>query len=94
MRQARHYLIQRQEDGSAEVEEYVKSDSSAGYRELDLTDGVIAILKRIKQRPILSEYILTNLDGSRANKMQFEHRIAKAEMSLGWKVGELKYTPY
>lgn len=85
-------FIQRQEDSSGKVEEYVKSDSSAGYRELDLTDGVITILKRIRQRPILSEYIFTNFDGSRANKMQFEHRIAKAEMSLGWKVGELKYT--
>lgn len=33
---------------SGEVVDYVKSDSSAGYSELYLTDGVMQIFKRIK----------------------------------------------
>lgn len=86
-------FIQRQEDSEGTVEEYVKKDSTTGYRELALSVGVINILKRIKHdRFILSEFIFSNEDGSRADKMKFEHRIAKAELSLGWKVGELKYT--
>lgn len=86
-------FIQRQEDSSGQVEEYVKSDSEAGYRELIMSDGAIEILKRIKkERTILSEYIFSNCEGNRANKVQFEHRLAKAEIAIGWKTGELKYS--
>lgn len=86
-------FIQRQEDSSGEVEEYVKSDSEAGYRELVLSDTAIIILKRIKhERTMLSGYIFVNPDGQRANKMQFGHRLTKAELAIGWKTGELKYS--
>lgn len=79
-------FIQRMEDSSGKVVEYVKSDSSAGYRELDLSDEVIDIFKRIKRDcKMLSEFIFTKADGSRAEKMVFVHRLEKAEISLGWK---------
>lgn len=86
-------FIQRQEDSSGIVEDYVKSDSKAGYRELVLSDTAIAIMMRIKrERTILSEYIFVNPDGSRVNKEQFEHRLTKAQLAIGWKTGELKYS--
>lgn len=86
-------FIQRQEDSSGNVEEYVKSDSEAGYRELVLSDMAISILTRIKrERNVLSEFVFSNQNGERANKMQFEHRLTKAELAIGWKTGELKYS--
>lgn len=86
-------FVQRQEDSSGEVEEYVKSDSGAGYRELVLSDMVISILMRIKkERNILAEFVFINPDGKRAKKMQFEHRLTRAELTIGWKTGELKYS--
>lgn len=86
-------FVQRQECATGEVVDYVKSDSSAGYRELYLTDGVIQIFKRIKnEQKVLSEYVFSNSDGSRAVKDQFEHRLTKAELALGWKTGKLKYS--
>lgn len=79
-------FIQRMEDSSGKVVEYVKSDSSAGYRELALSDEVIDIFKRIKRDcKMLSEFIFTKADGSRAEKMVFVHRLEKAEISLGWR---------
>ena len=39
-------FFQIREDSSGAVEDYVKSDSSAGYRELDLSDGAIDIFRR------------------------------------------------
>lgn len=78
-------FIQRMEDSSGDVVEYVKSDSEAGYRELELSDEVVNIFKRIKRESrILSEYVFSNSDGSRATKMQFIHRLTKAEIALGW----------
>lgn len=86
-------FIQRQEDSSGAVEDYVKSDSSAGYRELDLSDNVISIFKRIKRdSPILSEFIFTNHIGERKIKRAFENRLTKAELRLGWNSKELKYS--
>ncbi|EHE96286.1 tyrosine-type recombinase/integrase [Enterocloster citroniae] len=84
-------FIQRMEDSSGNVVDYVKSDSEAGYRELDLSDELIQIFKRIKRESrVLSEYVFVNADGSRANKMQFIHRLTKAEIALGWE--KFKYS--
>lgn len=84
-------FIQRQEVANGKVVEQVKSDSAAGYRELDLSDEAISIFKRIRRdSTILSEYIFCNPDGNRATKIQFVHRLTKAEIALGWK--EFKYT--
>ena len=86
-------FIQRMEDSSGNVVDYEKSDSEAGYRELDLSDEIIDIFKRIKHdRKVVSQFVFSNADGSRANKMQFEHRLAKAEKAIGWKVGNYKYS--
>lgn len=84
-------FIQRMEDSSGDVVEYVKSDSEAGYRELELSDEIINIFKRVKRvSRILSEYVFSNSDGSRATKMQFIHRLTKAEIALGWE--KFKYS--
>lgn len=84
-------FIQRQEVANGNVVEQVKSDSAAGYRELDLSDEAIWIFKRIRRdAKILSEYIFCNPDGSRATKIQFVHRLTKAEIALGWE--DFKYT--
>lgn len=82
-------FIQRMEDSSGNVVDYVKSDSEAGYRELDLSDEVIDVFKRIKKGcKLLSEFIFIKEDGTRANKMVFVHRLEKAEIALGWKEKE------
>ena len=79
-------FIQRMEDSSGNVVEYVKSDSSAGYRELALSDEALELFQRIRRDgKVLSEFVFTNADGSRANKMVFVHRLEKAENTLGWK---------
>ncbi|WP_243126736.1 tyrosine-type recombinase/integrase [Clostridium sp. HBUAS56010] len=79
-------FIQRMEDSSGEVVDYVKSDAETGYRELNLSDELIDIFKKIRRSSnILSEYIFLKEDGSRADKMVFVHRLEKAEITLGWK---------
>lgn len=82
-------FIQRMEDSSGNVVDYVKSDSEAGYRELDLSDELIEVFKRIKRDcKLLSEFIFVKEDGSRADKMVFVHRLEKAEIALGWQEKE------
>lgn len=84
-------FIQRMEDSEGNVVESVKSDSEAGYRELDLNDEVIDIFKRIKRESqVLSEYVFSREDGCRADKMQFIHRLTKSEIALGWE--KFKYS--
>ncbi|MDR1769642.1 MAG: site-specific integrase [Hungatella sp.] len=78
-------FIQRMEDSTGKVVEYVKSDSEAGYRELNLSDELLDIFKRIRRSSkLLSEFIFVKSDGSRAEKMVFVHRLEKAELALGW----------
>lgn len=79
-------FIQRMEDSSGKVVNYVKSDAETGYRELNLSDELIDIFKKIRRSSdILSEYVFIKEDGSRADKMVFVHRLEKAEITLGWK---------
>ena len=78
-------FIQREEDSTGSVEDYVKSDSPAGYRELALTDSAMNILKRIKNDvKVMGEYIFVHSDGSRKTAMQLAGRLEKAEKALGW----------
>lgn len=78
-------FIERMES-EGKVVDYVKSDSEAGYRELSLSDEVISLFKRVRRdSKLLSEFIFTTQDGSRADKMVFVHRLEKAEIALGWK---------
>lgn len=79
-------FVQRMEDSSGQVVEYVKSDAETGYRELNLSDELIDIFKKIRRSSeILSEYVFIKEDGCRADKMVFVHRLEKAEIALGWK---------
>ncbi len=79
-------FIQRMEDSSGKVVDYVKSDAETGYRELNLSDELIDIFKKIRRSSdILSEYVFIKEDGARADKMVFVHRLEKAEIALGWK---------
>lgn len=79
-------FIQRMEDSSGQVVDYVKSDTETGYRELNLSDELIDIFKKIRRSSdILSEYVFLKADGSRADKMVFVHRLEKAEITIGWK---------
>ncbi|MDR1550311.1 MAG: tyrosine-type recombinase/integrase [Hungatella sp.] len=85
-------FIQRMEDSTGNVVECVKSDSEAGYRELNLSDELLDIFKRIRRSSkLLSEFFFVKSDGSRAEKMVFVHRLEKAELALGWKtMGNVK----
>lgn len=79
-------FIQRMEDSSGQVVEYVKSDSEAGYRELNLSDELLDIFRIIEtDRKSSADYIFLKEDGTRADKMVFVHRLEKAELALGWK---------
>ena len=74
------------EDSSGQVVDYVKSDAETGYRELNLSDELIDIFKKIRRSSqILSKYIFIKEDGNRADKMVFVQRLEKAEIALGWK---------
>lgn len=78
-------FIQRMEDSSGNIVEYVKSDSEAGYRELVLTDSVINMLKLIKNSSqVLSEYIFCNEVGARKTKLQFLNKLRRAERAIGF----------
>lgn len=78
-------FIQRMEDSTGKVVEYVKADSEAGYRELALTSYALKILKRIRQNSrILSEFIFCDEFGTRKTKLQMLNRLRRAEKSLGW----------
>lgn len=84
-------FIQRMES-AGKVVNYVKSDSSAGYRELPLSDEVLHLFRKVKNdSKILSEFVFTKPDGSRLDEMVFVHRLEKAENALGWnKTGNMK----
>ena len=76
-------FIQRMEDSSGNVVDYVKSDSEAGYRELVLSNSVIKFLKRIKEdSTMFSEFIFCNGVGARNTKLQFLNKLRRAERTL------------
>lgn len=79
----RTIFIQRMEDSTKNVVDYVKSDSEAGYRELVLSNSVIELLKRIrKDSTVLSEYIFCDNVGVRKTKLQYLNRLRRAEKAL------------
>lgn len=76
-------FIQRMEDSSGNVVDYVKSDSEAGYRELVLSNSVIKFLKRIKEdSTMFSEFIFCNGVGARKTKLQYLNKLRRAERTL------------
>lgn len=75
--------IQRQES-EGKTEEYVKSDSSAGYRELPLNDRLIRLLKRLQRDSgNLSGYIFTDAQGQRKTVSAIQKRLIYAQVGKG-----------
>ena len=67
-------FIQRQES-ERKVEDYVKSDSASGYRELPLSSQVISLLKQLRQDfgPV-SEYVFSDAQGRRKTSSALQKR--------------------
>jgi len=77
-------FIQRQESNGT-VEEYVKSDSSCGYRELALSGNVQSLLRELRANTVNpSQYIFVSEEGERRTTTQFAGRLENAEKYLGW----------
>ena len=62
------------------VEEYVKSDSAAGYRELPLNDHLLSLLRDIQtESSSLSGYIFSDADGKRKSAAAIQNRLIYAQ---------------
>lgn len=73
-------FIQRQES-QREVEDYVKSDSACGYRELPLNDHNMKLLQRLRQDfGLVSEYIFSDDDGCRKTSKAIQKRLIYAQV--------------
>ena len=73
-------FIQRQES-ERKVEDYVKSDSSSGYRELPLNSQVLGLLERLRQDfGNVSEFIFTDEDGNRKSSSALQKRLIYAQV--------------
>ena len=76
-------FIQRQES-ERKVEEYVKSDSASGYRELPVGSQVINLLKRLWQDfGLVSEYIFSDAQGRRKTSAAIQKRFIYAQVGKG-----------
>ena len=76
-------FIQRQES-EGKVEEYVKSDSAAGYRELPLNSQVLDLLYRLrKDFGQDSEYVFCNASGDRKTSSSIQKRLIYAQVGKG-----------
>ena len=75
--------IQRQES-EGRVEEYVKSDSASGYRELPLNEYNLELLRRIRQDfGFISEYVFCDKKGSRKTSKAIQKRLIYAQVGKG-----------
>lgn len=71
----RTIMIRRQES-QGKVEEAVKSDSEAGYRELPLNDNILTLLHRLRRdQGALGGFIFTGQDGKRKTSASISDRI-------------------
>ena len=71
----------RRQESEGKVEEYVKSDSVAGYRELPLNDRLLALLKRVQtDTGILSGYIFSDANGRRKTTSALKKRLIYAQV--------------
>ena len=69
----------RRQESEGRIEEAVKSDSAAGYRELPLNGHQLSLLKRIrKDTPLLSPYIFSDPDGKRKTAAAIQNRLIYA----------------
>ena len=78
-------FIQR-EESNEEVEEFVKGDAAAGYRELILTDDSIELLQRLRRdKRILSEFVFTDKEGTRLKEHAFIDKLRRVQLNnLHW----------
>lgn len=72
----------RRQESEGKVEEYVKSDSAAGYRELPLNDNVLGLLRRIRGGR-LSGYIFVDDSGRRKTASALQKRLIYAQVGKG-----------
>ena len=72
----------RRQESEGKVEEYVKSDSAAGYRELPLNDHVMTLLRRIRGGR-LSGFIFTDDRGRRKTASALQKRLIYAQVGKG-----------
>ena len=73
-------FIQRQESMRV-VEDYVKSDSAGGYRELPLSSQAASLLKKLqKDFGPVSEYIFCDADGRRKTSASIQKRLIYAQV--------------
>ena len=73
-------FIQRQES-EGQVEDYVKSDSACGYRELPLNQSVLQLLRQLRQDfGLVSEYVFCDKDGRRKTSRSIQHRFIYAQV--------------
>ena len=77
--------IQRQES-EGKIEEYVKSDSAAGYRELPINSNVVRLLKSLQcDQGSLSGYIFLNRDGTRKTSAAYKDRLVYIQGGKNYK---------
>ena len=73
-------FIQRQESMRV-VEDYVKSDSAGGYRELPLSSQAASLLKKLqKDFGTASEFIFCDADGRRKTSASIQKRLIYAQV--------------
>ena len=77
----RKTLSIRRQESEGKVEEYVKSDSAAGYRELPLNDYLVDLLKRVQRDTgRLSGFIFSDKDGNRKTASALKKRLIYAQV--------------
>ena len=66
------------------MEDYVKSDSASGYRELPLSSQVIRLLKQLRQDfGLVSEYVFSDAQGRRKTSSALQKRFIYAQVGKG-----------
>ena len=80
----RKTIYVRRQESEGTVEEYVKSDSSAGYRELPLNDHLINLLKRVQSDTgNLAGFIFSDESGKRKTASAIKKRLIYAQVGKG-----------
>ena len=81
-------IFVRRQESDGEVEEMVKADSPAGYRELRLNSEAQSWLKHLKEASSAPPdgFIFINLDGGRVTNAALSNRLRHAQEGLGFDV--------
>ena len=81
-------IFVRRQESDGEVEEMVKADSPAGYRELRLNSEALSWLKHVKEASSAPPdgFIFINLEGGRVTNAALSNRLRHAQEDLGFDV--------